>query len=430
MPQPSDPLAATAALGASEGRESLRRPALQTKTGPARRFLLKLRLWAGDDPLTKAAPTTEVAEHQVEKEMRMAQTISRTSDSGLDRPDCLIGLILTGGTIGAEEDDSVLSVGEDPTRAESELLADAWPGSGEPNIVVESPIRQLSENLEPQHWVRIAEAVRKLVDTDHVTSVLILHGTDTMAYTAAALSFLLADINRPVVLTGSLVPSGHPDSDASRNVHTALVALQALERGVYVAFATRPDRPSEVHLGTRVRKLRAKFEAFESINRDVVGVVEGDDYVDGLPYVPDDHEEKYKQAIDENVLALRLYPGLNFDLAFDSIERGGVSGVIVELYASATGPDDTEDRFSLTRFIRRCAERGVLVGTTVVEMPWTNGNTYETTLAIQAAGGVFLHDMLPETATVKMMWSLAQSNDIDQVRDLMLRPIAGEISRH
>jgi L-asparaginase/archaeal Glu-tRNAGln amidotransferase subunit D len=360
----------------------------------------------------------------------MTQTVSHHSDASLSDLDCAIGLVLTGGTIGAEEDDSVLSVGDDPTRAEATLLASVWPGPGRPNIAVESPVRQLSENLEPQHWVLMAEAVRKLVDTKHVTSVLILHGTDTMAYTAAALSFLLADVDKPVILTGSLVPSGQPDSDAARNVRTALVASQELGRGVYVAFTGNPQLPGVIHLGTRVRKLRASYDAFESINRDIVGVVDNDAFEGRLLHDAGGARHQYKLAINEDVLALRLYPGLNFDRAFEIIERGGIRGVVIELYASATGPDDTDDRFSLTRFIRRCAERKVLVGTTVVEMPWTNGQTYETTLAIQAAGGVFLHDMLPETATVKMMWSLAQSDDLEAVRDLMLRPIAGEISEH
>src|SRR6202040_1852748 len=105
-----------------------------------------------------------------------------------------------------------------------------------------SPIRELSENLQPRHWVLIAQAVRSLIEQEDAAGVLVLHGTDTMAYTAAALSFLLSDLEGPVVLTGANLPTGEAGSDAQRNVHDALVALNELERGVYVAFTGRPDQ--------------------------------------------------------------------------------------------------------------------------------------------------------------------------------------------
>jgi len=355
----------------------------------------------------------------------MTQVLNRDHKRGGDEQACSVGLVLTGGTIGARENDSVLSV-DQATEAEARLIASAWPGPGDPNVRVISPLRQLSENFEPADWLVIARAVRELVETERVTSVLVLHGTDTMAYTASALSFLLSDVDRPIVLTGSNVPSGHPESDAAHNVRIALIAAQALGRGTYVAFAGGRDLPGQVHLGTRLRKLRASREAFGSINRGLVGVVKADDFVEVQPYHAQINDQ-YAQAIDGRVLALRLYPGLDFEAVLQAVVQGGIRGVVIELYASATGPD-TQDRFSVTNFIRRCTEHSVLVGTTVAESPDHNGTSYDTTVAIHAAGSVFLRDMLPETATVKMMWALAQSDDPDDIRELMLRPIAEEIS--
>jgi L-asparaginase type I len=355
----------------------------------------------------------------------MTQVLNRDQKTDGDEQACSVGLVLTGGTIGARENDSVLSVGQ-ATEAEAKLISSAWPGTGNPNVRVISPLRQLSENFKPADWLVIAHAVRELVETERVTSVLVLHGTDTMAYTASALSFLLADIGRPIVLTGSNVPSGHPDSDAVHNVRTALIAAQALERGTYVAFAGGTDLPGQVHLGTRLRKLRASREAFASINRGLVGVVRSDEFVESLPYHAQSNDQ-CAQAVDGRVLALRLYPGLDFEATFQAVVHGDIRGVVIELYASATGPD-TQDRFSVTSFIRRCTEHNIVVGTTVAESPDHNGTRYDTTIAIHAAGSVFLRDMLPETATVKMMWALGQSSDPDEVRQLMLRSIAGEIS--
>ena len=358
----------------------------------------------------------------------MKQALHESINEHPEHNSCSVGLVLTGGTIGAEEADSVLSVGEDPTAAEVGLLARVWPGPGEPDISVASPLRQLSENLKPQDWIPIARAVRELVETKHVTSVLVLHGTDTMAYTAAALSFLLNDLDIPIILTGSNVPLGQHDSDAERNVRSALIAAPALRRGTYVVFAGGPNCPGRVYLGTRVRKLEASSQkAFIPVNRELVGIVEADHFEERQPYDAE-VDGPYVSAIDDRVLALRLYPGLDLDMVFQAAVDRGIRGVVIELYASATGPD-TEDRFSVTKFIRQCteAEEKIVVGTTVAVSPKTNGKTYETTVAIHAAGDMFLRDMLPEVATVKMMWALAQSDNPDIVRDLMLRPIAGEL---
>jgi len=356
----------------------------------------------------------------------MRDTLSQHDSAAPATRQCVVGLVLTGGTIGAEEDDSVLSVGRDPTRAEAGLLTSQWPAPTTPRIIVRHPIRQLSENLEPTDWERIADAIRDLAEHEQASGVLVFHGTDTMAYTAAALSFLLCDLDIPIVLTGSNLPPDEEGSDASRNVHTALVAMQSLGSGTYVCFAGGSHLPGRVYLGTHVRKLRASGQAFASINRELVGLVEDGEMKPIAPYVREQRARDFAQKIEDRVLSLRLYPGLDLDIAFHAASDGHVRGVVIELYASATGPVATDDRFSLTRFIRRCSQAGIVVVTAIAESPDGNGNVYATTLAIEGAGGRFLHEMLPETATVKMMWALAQSDDPDEIRDLMLRPIAGE----
>jgi L-asparaginase type I len=382
----------------------------------------------GDEVLVAAAPAPQAPAGERPKKMKdtpMKQALSPSANGHPDEHDCSVGLVLTGGTIGAQEDNSVLSVRGGTGDREAGLLERVWPGHGTPHVLVASPLRTLSENLQPHDWVLIARAVRELVEADDVAGVLIFHGTDTMAYTAAALSFLLSDLPRPVVLTGANLPSGEAGSDAERNVRDALVALQALERGTYVAFTGGPDLEGRVYLGTRVRKLKASGEAFSSVNRKLVGVVEGDRFLEREEYVAQDHKQSV-QDVDEHVLALRLYPGLDLDAMFEAVIAGAMRGVVIELYAAATGPD-TGDRFSVPRFVRRCVEKGVVVATAVPAAPTSNGKVYATHLAIREAGGLFLRDMLPETATVKLMWALAQSDNPATVRELMLTPIAGEL---
>ncbi len=353
------------------------------------------------------------------------------SEISPDDGDAQLGVVLTGGTIGARRrGPTTLSVGARATAAESALLAGAWPGGGAPRVVVAEPLRKLSENLAPRDWLTIAGAVRHLVEVDGVAGVLVLHGTDTMPYTAAALAYLLADLAAPIVLTGSRLPAQQAGSDAPGNVRAALLALHALSAGVYVVFGAGAEHPAHVHLGTRVRKQRAGAHSFVSINRKLVAKVDG-----GAVEIAHAHaqrrRERSREEVDERVLVLRVHPGLDFAAAREAVERGGVRAVVVELYASATGPD-TGERFSLPAFVRACAAHGTLVATTTPGAPGppppSPADSYETTAAVAAAGAISLHDMTTEAATVKAMWALAQSAHARDVARLMLEPVAGELA--
>lgn len=365
----------------------------------------------------------------------MASGTSRTKRATRIRPSSdrtgarSIGLVVTGGTIGAEKGNSAISIPSqnEPNRsADADLVMASWRGPTTLEVHVRRPLRLLSENLTPTDWLPIARAVRELAEDKNVSGVLVLHGTDTMAYTAAALSFLLSDLRIPLVLTGSNLPPNQSGSDAATNVHDALIALSALGSGTYVVFAGGRDLPGWVYLGTHLRKLRASGQAFTSVNRQPVGQVVGNTFVPiDLSRPP--RQMGLKPAIDPHVLYLRLYPGLDLEAIFRAVV-GRMHGVVVELYASATGPDGT-DRFSLPRFVRQCAQHGIIVVTSVALAPEGPANVYETTVAIRDAGGVFVYDMLPETATTKLMWALGQSRDSRSVQRLMLLPVAGEMAR-
>ena len=361
------------------------------------------------------------------------------SASSRESGDAPLGLVLTGGTIGAERHGATLSVGAQATPAESALVAEAWPAGGAPRVLVAEPLRKLSENLAPRDWLTIAGAVRRLVEVDGVAGVLVLHGTDTMPYTAAALAYLLADLTVPIVLSGSRLPAQRPGSDAPGNVRASLLALDALAAGVYVVFGAGGEHPAHVHLGTRVRKQRAGAHSFVSVNRKLVAKVDA-----GEVEMVRAHRQAVRarslQEVDERVLVLHAHPGLDFVTAREAVERGDIRAAIVELYTSATGPD-TGDRFSLPAFVRACVAHGTLVATTTPGAPGPPppacADRYETTAAIAAAGAVSLGDMSTEAATVKAMWALAQSGeageageagDAGETAELMLEPIAGELT--
>jgi len=331
-----------------------------------------------------------------------------------------IGVVLTGGTVGStREPDALIRLGDEPER----LLLDR------PDLVIEQPLRVLSEDMEPTDWLVIAESVRRLAK-DGVSGVVILHGTDTMAYSACALSFLLCDLDIPVVLTGSTVPPGVPISDAATNFEDALVAVRSLPSGVFISFSGTKGRPSLVHSGTRVRKVRAAGHSFASIGTSPVARVESGVLVgyrrrEPRRRLPDRWTGAGAPRVDDRVLFFRLYPGCPLDTLAHVVVNGGIRAVSVELFASLTGPH-THPVASLTRFAAECTARGVMVVGSASDGVKRSGTWYESTKAFVDAGGILLPGLLPEAAMVKLMWALPLTDERSDLIKLMAYPVADE----
>lgn len=342
-----------------------------------------------------------------------------------------LGLVLTGGTIGSgvsapgSEDKLVrLLDGAGSEIPELELVWKAAPRADDLELSIRRPIGLLSENLVPNDWIPMARTIRSLVQDDGVEAVLVLHGTDTMAYTSAAMAFMLSDLQVPVALTGANRPSDQAGSDAFRNVRDSLTALRELRPGVFIVFAGRPKSLGRVHLGTRVRKIRASGNAFESVGRrPVAGIRDGKITRYWTPELPTPVQPR--PVIDSRVLSLRLYPGLDLKSTFDSIAAAKIRGVVLELYPSFTAPTG-RSRFSAPTFVEMCTAKDIPVIATVANEPVGKPNLYESRIALEEAGAEVLH-MLPETATVKLMWALGTKRKRDGVLDLMKTPIANEM---
>jgi L-asparaginase/Glu-tRNA(Gln) amidotransferase subunit D len=341
-----------------------------------------------------------------------------------------VGLVLTGGTVGSqttsENDVSLVqlqSAGDPPEL--TALLRDV---SRERKLAFRTsrPLGLLSENVTPNDWLAVAGACRDL-QADGVDSILVLHGTDTMAFTAAFLSFALSDLQVPVVLTGSNIPPGEAGSDAAKNIDDALRALQVLPLGVFISFAGAPGLDSRIYLGTRTRKLRASGAAFTAPNGALAGAVkDGHVKLTGLRADPSPVSGAL-DAVDDRVLALQAYPGLNLRQFQSIVDDGSVKGVVLELYASWTG-NELPGPGSVPEFVARCATRGVPIFATVAAPPAGEIHPYPSSNAIKAAGATPLGDMTTETATVKLMWALAQMNSGKSVEQLMQRVIANELT--
>ncbi|MCD6235516.1 MAG: Glu-tRNA(Gln) amidotransferase subunit GatD [Thaumarchaeota archaeon] len=282
-----------------------------------------------------------------------------------------------------------------------------------------------SENLTPAHWDRMAREVDALIRKG-VDGIVISHGTDTMAYSAAALSFALQKPPIPVVFVGAQRSSDRPSSDAAMNLIAAVkVAGHAPFAEVCLTMhAWHSDTVIAVHRGTRARKLHTSSrDAFRSVNAEPIAyIVDGEIRVNASGLNPRGAEEySFKPGFSGDAALVKFYPGMP-PILLESLVEKGCRGIILE----GTGLGHVSS--DLIPSIKEIVDRGVFVGmTSQCIYGRVNMRVYETGRDLLKAGVTPLDDMLPETAYAKLSWALAQTRDIEEVRELMLTPIAGEL---
>jgi glutamyl-tRNA(Gln) amidotransferase subunit D len=281
-----------------------------------------------------------------------------------------------------------------------------------------------SENMEVSHWQELAKAASEELNSG-AAGVIIPHGTDTMGFTSAALSFMLKSLTGPVVCVGSQRSSDRPSSDATMNLLSAArICVESDIGEVVVAMhGSTSDTSCVVHRGTKVRKLHAsRRDAFKSVNADPIAYIEGGEMTYCSEYsrrAPGPVEVREK--MNSRVSMLYFYPGFEPE-HFDMI-AGNVKGVVI----AGTGLGHVSER--LIESIGRAVGQGVhVMVTTQCLHGAVNLNVYSTGRDMLSAGVVPLGDMLPETAYVKLMWALGQSDDPSEVRETMLTNVAGEIT--
>jgi L-asparaginase/Glu-tRNA(Gln) amidotransferase subunit D len=331
-----------------------------------------------------------------------------------------VGILFTGGTAGSEKHDGVIDVTTHPTDAVSgseQQLLDAWPFPWAPDFKIRRPVTKLSENMNKDDWLKIAESVRELVEQEHVAWVVIVHGTDTMTFTGSALRMLLRGMTPPVVLTGSNLASNEQGWDGPTNMagaHIAGHALALAHRGVgpYISFAGEVGKPSNVFLADAVRKRKPEGQAFYAEGRRQVGRVEG------MQFIPDDLPAPELPAIaafDNRVKVIPAVPSYRWDLEAEATIRDGYRAVVVELFPTGAGPSGPKD--TLTSFIRTVKAKGIVVFATfpnVSEADLTGEHPdpeaeYASTKEIRNAGAVILSKMPTTAAYTKAMWALGQT---------------------
>ena len=324
-------------------------------------------------------------------------------------------IITTGGTITMAQDGHG---GFEPALGDPTFL-DAVPELCALADVDVLPLANIdSANMEPSFWVTLAEALEN--EYGDYDGFVVTHGTDTLVYTAAALSFFLQDLGKPIVLTGAQVPLVEIGSDARTNLIGAVrVAISDLAEVciVFGAFVIR---------GTRAQKTSAfDMQAFTSVNEVPIGTI-------GLtlrlaPHcVRRDTERQLRIATElcADVARIPVWPGIHPDTIGTLANTYG--GLVIEGYGLSSLP--SLDDASVVPAIAEATARGVpVVVTTQCILASTTMDRYHVGRAAIAAGAIPALDMTPECAQVKLMWALGQTRDLGAIREIILRNYVGEI---
>ncbi|HEY9387990.1 MAG TPA: Glu-tRNA(Gln) amidotransferase subunit GatD [Nitrososphaeraceae archaeon] len=352
-----------------------------------------------------------------------------------------IGLISTGGTIASKIDYRTGGVRAALSAAE---LYESVPELAKYAIIEpEVVLSEYSENLKPEHWTLIAKKVNEKLRSDKYQGIIISHGTDTMHYTASALSFALQNLPVPVVLVGAQRSSDRPSSDAAINlVGATIFAVKSEFTGVFVAMhASSSDDVIACHIGTRVRKNHtSRRDAFESISTKPVAIINGDtvEMQAGWPEVKmqkrkndnnnNNNNSMHKDFLikpdfDSKAALLKYHPGFEPEL-ISHVVTSGHKAIVLE--GTGLGHISRE----CFPQIRNAIESGVMVFMTS-QCIWgrTKMTVYDTGRDLLNMGVIPLSDMISETAVVKAMWVLANSNNsIEYAKILMQKNIANEMS--
>jgi len=358
----------------------------------------------------------------------LKKALEKKEELGLkkDKEKPNIAMIITGGTIASSYD--VKTGGVAPLTKPEDLFR-FYPGLFEKvNVLrIEVPFMKASEDMDFKDWQKIARTAEKLLNDLNIRGVIITHGTDTLHYTSAALSFFLKNLNKPVVLTYSQRSIDRASSDANLNLQcSALAAISDIAEVMLVGHASTNDDYCYAMPGTKVRKMHtSRRDAFKVINGNPFAKI----HPDRIEIISDyktrgKGKVKVDVKFEEKVALVKVYPSQDPDI-LDYYVKKKYKGIVLEM--TGLGHVPTKARKSWLKKLKEVQKKGIIVCATAQTIygrldPLVYSNGRE----ILKTGVIYLEDMLSETALVKLGWVLGHK-DWD-VKEKMLKNIAGEFS--
>ena len=332
-------------------------------------------------------------------------------------------LLSTGGTIASKIDYRTGAV--TPVLTAEELNSSVPELAEIANIDTKVLFSEYSENIMPQHWLKIAETVKEYSNSEY-SGIIIAHGTDTMHYTSSYLSFSLAGFPIPIALVGSQRSSDRASSDAALNLMGAVSFLTKCKgNGVYIIMhQDENDEAIACHIGTRVRKNHtSKRGAFQTIGDDPAFLIVNNEIHDNMKtefFTIKEFDPKIK--INEKVALVKYHPGYNPELLKNIIDSG-YKAIIFE----GTGLGHIGE--NMYPIVKIANEKGIFMGMTSQCIDGRVRMTvYESGRDLLNLGIIPLENMIPEVALVKAMWTAGNTEKRDEIKEIMLKKIASEFS--
>ncbi|SHN13029.1 L-asparaginase [Cyclobacterium lianum] len=333
-------------------------------------------------------------------------------------------IIYTGGTLGMAYDEQGALVPFNFGK-----ILEKIPNLNNLNIsitVISFPEPIDSSNINLQHWVDMAYIIYENYDT--YDGFVVLHGTDTMAYSASMLSYMLKGLNKPVIFTGAQLPISAMRSDARENLMTSLEIAISKVNGKPVVPEVCIFFNHMLLRGNRAKKVQSvHFDAFESENYPPLaesGIVIDYNYASIRPY-EEGKKLRYLNKLDNNVMVLKLFPGITENVVRHCLETKGLKGMVLETYGSGNSP--SEDWF--VKAMEEAVDNGLLI----LNVSQCNGGRviqgrYQTSKDLKRVGVLSGGDITTEAAVTKMMFLLANETDETEIKRKMMMPLAGEMS--
>lgn len=334
-------------------------------------------------------------------------------------------VIYTGGTIGMIKD----PVSGQLSNVDFNLIYHHVPELKRLNVELDTmslnePID--SSEIQPKNWIELAELIQSSYDS--YDGFVVLHGSDTMSYTASALSFMFDGLRKPIILTGSQLPIGVIRTDGKENLITAIEIASTSEKdGEALIQEVAVYFDYQLFRGNRSTKHSAEnFEAFKSPNYDVLctaGVEIKYNYV--KLYRSRSEKLSLNSSFNSKVVSLKLFPGMNFELYKAFFNRDKVDGILLETFGAGNAPSSRVFRELLSKFI---SEGGVVLNLTQCSSGSVRQGLYKTSSQFNDLGVISGADMTYEAAITKLMMSLAMASSSLSINELLSSNLRGEMS--